>query len=90
MLELTSPQWPSFDFDQAYGGALDLPAVAADIARTVIAREAARSYRGDKKRAYLALVGQEQVFADLVTLVATRNRTVDLEAETARILRAAA
>jgi hypothetical protein len=90
MLELTAPQWPSFDFDQTYGGALDLPAVAADIARSVIAREAARSYRGDKKRAYRELVGQEQVFADLVTLVATRNRTVDLEAETSRILRAAA
>jgi hypothetical protein len=90
MLEQTAPEWPTFDFDQAYGGALDLATVAADIARRVIEREAGRSYRGDKRRAYRELVGQEQVFADLVALVSARNRPVDLAAETARILRVAA
>ena len=90
MLEQRAPEWPAFDFDQAYGGALDLATVAADVARGVIAREAGRSYRGDKKRAYRDLVGQEQVFADLVALISARTRDVDLEAETARILRAAA
>jgi hypothetical protein len=90
MLEQAAPEWPSFDFDRPYGGGIDLTTVAADIARDVIAREAGRSYRGDKKRAYRDLVGQEQVFADLVALVSARTRDVDLEAETARILRAAA
>ena len=69
---------------------LDLATVAAEIARTVIAREAARSYRGDKKRAYRDLVGHEEAFAEIVALVSGRRSPVDLEAEISRVLREAA
>jgi hypothetical protein len=90
LLEQAAPDWPSFDVDRAYGGVLDLPTVAAEIARTIIAREAARSYRGDKKRAYRELVGREQVFAEMVARVSTRKSPVDLDAEINGITRAAA
>jgi hypothetical protein len=90
MLEQSSPEWPAFDFDQAYSEPFDLPAVAAEIARLVIEREAARSYRGEKRRAYRALVGQERIFADLVAKVSAHGPAVDLAAETTRIWRAAA
>ena len=90
MLEQSSPEWPAFDFDHAYSEPLDLPAVAAEIARLVIEREAARSYRGEKRRAYRALIGQERIFADLVAKVSAHGATVDLDVETNRIGQAAA
>lgn len=90
ILEQAAPQWPLFDFDQGYGGPLDLPTIATEIARQVIERESARAYRGDKRRAYQALVGQEAAFADLVVRVSAQGADVDVELETARILRAAA
>lgn len=90
MLEQGAPEWPAFDFDRAQTEALDLATVAAEIARRVIERESARSYRGEKRRAYKALVGHERVFADLVAKVSTKGSTVDLDAETTRISQAAA
>lgn len=90
MLEQSAPEWPAFDFDQAHSEALDLTSVAAEIARRVIERESARSYRGDKRRAYRALLGQEHAFADLVTRISVRGTGVDLEVETTRISQAAA
>jgi hypothetical protein len=90
LLEQAAPDWPAFDVDRAHGGVLDLATVAAEVARTVIAREAARSYRGDKKRAYRDLVGQEQAFAEIVASVSARQSPVDLEAEISRITREAA
>jgi hypothetical protein len=90
MLEQCAPEWPSFDFDQALGDALNVTTVAADIAGRAITREAARSYRGDKRRAYKALVGHERVFADLVARVSVHGADVDLDAEITRISQAAA
>ena len=90
ILEQGAPEWPSFEFDQAHNDALDLTTVAAEIARRVIERESARSYRGDKRRAYKALVGHERAFADLVAKVSAQGTDVDLDAETTRILQAAA
>jgi hypothetical protein len=90
ILEQLAPEWPSFDFDRAQGDALDVAAVAADIARRVIERESARSYRGDKRRAYRTLVGHERAFADLVVKVSAPRSDVDLDQETTRILQAAA
>jgi hypothetical protein len=76
--------------DHAYGDPLALTTVAAEIARRVIEREAGRSYRGDKRRAYQAMVGQERAFADLVARVCVPGTDLDLDEETERILRAAA
>jgi hypothetical protein len=90
MLEQSAPEWPAFDFDQADRQALDLPAMAAQIAHQIIERESGRAYRGDKRRAYQALVGREQVFADLVARVSAGSRRLDLTAETSRISQAAA
>src|SRR5262249_28507912 len=52
MLEQRAPEWPPFDFDHAGGDPLDLSTMVTGIARTILAREAARSYRGEKRRAY--------------------------------------
>jgi hypothetical protein len=90
LVEEAAPDWPAFDVERAYGGVLDLPTVAAEVARAVIARESARSYRGEKKRAYADLVGQEQAFAEIIERVSARRSPVDLEAEISRIMRAAA
>jgi hypothetical protein len=91
MLEQSAPEWPAFDFgDYARGDALNVTSLAAEIARRVIARESERSYRGDKRRAYQALVGQEDLFADLVARVTASGRELNLDAETTRITRAAA
>jgi hypothetical protein len=90
VLELRAPEWPAFDFDAAGADPLDLPALVTGIAGRVIARESARSYKGEKRRAYQALVGREAAFAELVAAVQARGSDVDIAAETARILRAAA
>jgi hypothetical protein len=90
LLEQAAPDWPALDVDRAHWGVLDVTAVAAEVARTVIAREAARSYRGDKKRAYRDLVGREQVFAEIVAAVSARTSPVDLAAQIDTIARAAA
>jgi hypothetical protein len=90
MLEQSAPEWPGFDFDEGRIEALDVTGLAADIARRLIAHESGRSYRGDKRRAYQALVGHEQAFAELVARVAVPGARLDLDAETSRILRAAA
>lgn len=91
MLEQCVPEWESADFDHALSEPLDVAAIAAEIARRIIGREAARPYRGDKARAYRALTGQEAAFASLVVAVAERGTgAVDLEAETTRLTRAAA
>ena len=91
MLEQSAPEWDSFDFNQALNDPLDVTSVAAEIAGRIIGREAARSYRGDKARAYRALVGRERVFADLVAKVsAPGTEAVDLDLETTQIARAAA
>ena len=90
MLEQSAPEWPAFDFDRAQGDPLDLHTMATEAARRVIERESGRSYKGDKRRAYKALVGQDRAIADLVVLVATRGSTVDLRAEADRLLRTAA
>lgn len=90
MLEQSAPEWPAFDFDSARIEALDVTSLAAEIARRVIAREAGRSYQGDKRRAYQALVGQENLFAGLVARVTEPGRELDLDDETARIARVAA
>jgi len=90
MLEQSAPEWPAFDFDSARIEALDVTSLAAEIARRVIAREAGRSYQGDKRRAYQALVGQEDLFASLVARVTEPGRELDLDDETTRIARVAA
>ncbi len=90
MLEQSAPEWPSFDFDEAWTEALDVTGIAADIARRLVAHESGRSYRGDKRRAYQALLGQEQAFAELVARVAGPGGRVDLDVEIIRIMRAAA
>jgi hypothetical protein len=90
MLEQSAPEWPAFDFDSARIEALDVTSLAAEIARRVIARESGRSYQGDKRRAYRALVGQEDLFADLVARVTDPGNELNLDDETARIARVAA
>jgi hypothetical protein len=90
MLEQRAPEWPPFDFDHDGSDPLDLPDMVTRIARTIIAREAARSYRGEKRRAYKDLVGRESAFVDLVVRVFAQESHLDLERETARIVRAAA
>ena len=90
MLEQRAPEWPAFDFDHARLEPLDLPSVVTGIARTIIAREAARSYRGEKRRVYKDLVGREAAFVDLVVRVLAPGSDLDLDDETRRIARAAA
>jgi hypothetical protein len=90
MLEQRAPEWPPFDFDHARLEPLDLEGVVTRIARTIIAREAARSYRGEKRRVYKELVGREAAFVDLVVRVLSPGSRLDLERETMRIARAAA
>jgi hypothetical protein len=90
MLEQAAPEWPRFDFDRAGATALDVAAIAAEVAARVIRHESSRSYRGDKRRAYRSLVGQEHIFADLVARISAGGTDVDLDAETTRITRAAA
>ena len=90
MLEQRAPEWPAFDFDHARLEPLDLPSVVTGIARAIIAREAARSYRGEKRRVYKDLVGREAAFVDLVVRVLAPGSQLDLDDETRRIARAAA
>jgi hypothetical protein len=90
MLEQRAPEWPPFDFDHAGADPLDLPSMVGGIARSILAREAARSYRGEKRRAYKELVGRESAFVELVVRVFAQGTQVDLDGETTRILRAAA
>jgi hypothetical protein len=90
MLEQSAPEWPAFDFDEARIEALDVSSVAAGIARRIIAHESARSYRGDKRRAYKALVGHEHVLAELVARIAEPGTELDLDVEITRIVQAAA
>jgi hypothetical protein len=90
LLEQCAPQWPAFDLGLVQPEPLDLAMLAGDIAHRVIGREAGRPYRGRKRQAYLALLGQEQAVADLVALVGTRGAQVDLDRELTRIARAAA
>jgi hypothetical protein len=90
MLEQRAPEWPPFDFDHGRLEPLDLPSVVTGIARTIIAREAARSYRGEKRRVYKELVGREAAFVDLVVRVLAPGARLDLDHETERIARAAA
>ena len=91
MLEQGAPEWDPFDFDRTTSDRLDVGEIAAAVASRVIEREAARSYRGVKARAYRGLVGQERVFAELVAEVVARGvDAVDLDAETTRIAREAA
>jgi hypothetical protein len=85
MLEQSAPEWPAFDFDSARLEALDVASLAAGIARRIIARESARSYQGDKRRAYQALIGQEDRFAGLVARVTEPGSDLDLADETTRI-----
>lgn len=91
VLEQTAPEWDAFDLDPSLAAPLDVADLARDIASRVVAREAARPFKGEKGRAYKALVGHEDLLADLVAKVsATDGAAVDLEAETTRIARAAA
>ncbi len=90
MLEHTAPEWPSFDVDQALGGPVDLAALATQIAHRVIEHRASRSFRGDKRTAYRALVGRERDFAALVAKVGAVGIDQDLTEEIGRIVRAAA
>jgi hypothetical protein len=91
MLEQCAPEWELVDFDRTLSEPLDVAAIAAEVAARIIGREAARPYRRDKARAYRALVGQDAAFAALVDRVAERGaKAIDLDAETARISRAAA
>ena len=91
MLEQCAPEWESADFDRALSEPLDVAAIAAEIAGRIIGRESARPYRGDKARAYRALIGHEAVFAALVVAVAEHGTgAVDLEGEITRMTRAAA
>jgi hypothetical protein len=90
MLEQGAPEWPAFDFDRALREPLDVAALATEVAARVIGRESGRSYRGDKRRAYRALVGHEGAFAELVARVATHASEVDLDEEITRLSRVAA
>lgn len=91
LLEQCAPEWDSFSFDHSLSDPLDITAIAAEIAGQIIEREAARSYRGDKARAYRSLAGCERAFADLVTKVsASGPKAVDLAVETDSIVQAAA
>jgi hypothetical protein len=90
LLEQSAPEWPSFDFNRALAEPLDVAHLAAEVAARVITRESGRSYRGDKRRAYRALVGRERAFADLVARVSAQGQGVDLDEEIAKITRAAA
>jgi len=85
MQEYSAPEWPAFDFVHGHGEALDLGSLAAEAARQIIERESARAYRGEKRRAYQALVGHERIFADLVATVSRHATDVDLDAETTRM-----
>jgi hypothetical protein len=88
MLEQSAPEWPAFDLDGALSEPLDVASVAAGVAGRIIAREAGRAYRGEKRRAYRALVGREAGFAELVALVAAQGAGADLEAATHRLVAA--
>jgi hypothetical protein len=90
LLELSAPEWPPFDFDRANASPLDVAGLAAEIAGRIIQRESTRSYRGDKRRAYRALVGHEHLFADLVSRISAQGGAVDLDDEITKITRAAA
>jgi len=90
LLEQSAPEWPPFDFDRANASPLDVAGLAAEIAGRIIQREATRSYRGDKRRAYRALVGHERLFADLVSRISAEGRGLDLDEEITKITRAAA
>jgi hypothetical protein len=90
MLEQSAPEWSSFDFDHGSGEALDVASVAQQIARSIIERESARSYRGDKRRAYRALVGHENAFSDLVIRICAQASPVDLGQEITRLSQVAA
>jgi hypothetical protein len=90
LLEQSAPEWPSFDFNQALAEPLDVAELAADVAARVITRESGRSYRGDKRRAYRALVGRERAFADLVARVSAHGQEIDLDEEITKNTRAAA
>src|SRR5262249_6940500 len=73
LLEQCAPEWPAFDLEAAQPAALDLPTLAGDIAGRIIDRESGRAYRGDKRRAYQALRGQERAIADLVARVSAHG-----------------
>jgi hypothetical protein len=90
LLEQSAPEWPSFDFNRAFSEPLDVAGVAVEIAGQVIVRESARSYRGDKRRAYRGLVGHEHLFADLVARISAQGSGIDLDEEITKIARAAA
>jgi hypothetical protein len=90
LLEQCAPEWPAFDLEATQPAALDLPTLAGEIAGRIIDREAGRSYRGDKRRAYQALRGQERAIADLVARVSAHGGELDLDQEITRIARAAA
>lgn len=91
MIEQCAPEWQPFDFDSALLRHPDVHAIAAETAARVIGREAARSYRGDKARAYRALAGRENLFAGLAAKVSAPGaQAVDYAEETDRIARTAA
>jgi hypothetical protein len=91
MLEQCAPEWDRFDFDPASGEAVDIASVATELARRLIAQEAARRYQGEKARAYKSLLQQADLLAELTASVLLEPPgSVDLDAEVTRIVQAAA
>ena len=91
MLEQCAPEWDRFDFDPASGEPVDIASIAAELARRLIAQEAARRYQGEKARAYKSLLQQEDLVAELAASVLLEPPgSVDLDAEVTRIVQAAA
>jgi len=91
MLEQCAPEWDRFDFDPTFGEAVDVAGIAAELARRLIAQEAARRYQGEKARAYKSLLQQENLIGELtVSVLLEPAGSVDLDAEITRITKAAA
>ena len=91
MLEQCAPEWDRFDFDPTFGEAVDIAGIAAELARRLIAQEAARRYQSEKARAYKSLLQQEDLIGELTASVLLEPAgSVDLDAEVTRITKAVA
>lgn len=91
IVESAVPQWDHFSLEASFTETPDVTALAEEIAAQVVAREAVRPFKGDKGRAYKALVGHESLIAELVNTISGEGAdAVDLDAEVDRVARVAA
>lgn len=75
MLELAAPIWEPFTVGTGAQEPLQLPDIAAEATRRILARESSRPYRGDKGRAYKSFAGAEATFASLIVRLAAPGTT---------------